>query len=288
MRAVVIAFVFASLTGAQAREPKPGWNLFSPEQDVEMGKQSAREIEATRTIVHDDAITAYLEKIGARLAQSKHAGQFRFRFHVINDPNVNAFAYPGGPVFVDSGTIAVLDNETELAAVLAHEMSHVALRHGTHQASKAILVQAPAAFAQGYLEENDSMAAKIAKLGIDFTARSIILKYSREAESEADLNGIRILSDAGYDPEGLARFFKILDAQGNQPHTRFATFLSDHPAPANRIQAIETAIEAQTRELPERTYSESNVKEFARVKKAVAGLPAPAKRSDTELGGNTH
>ncbi|HLW76956.1 MAG TPA: M48 family metalloprotease, partial [Bryobacteraceae bacterium] len=115
---------------------------------------------------------------------------------------------------------------------------------------------------------------QLAKLGIDFTARSILLQYSRQAESEADSNGVRILYDAGYDPAGLARFFVKLDQAGNQPHGRLATFLSDHPSPSNRIQAID----AEIRDLPTRRYSESNVKEFARLKNAVAALPAPARR----------
>lgn len=283
----IAPLILAQTSLAQVREPKPGWNIFSPEQDIEMGRKSARETEATRSMVRDPGAAAYIDRVGARLAASRRAGSFVFHFHVINDANVNAFAFPGGPVFIDSGTIAAIDSETELAAVLAHEMSHVALRHGTHQASKAILVQAPAAFAAGLLDDEDSTMAKLAKLGIDFTARSIILKYSREAESEADLNGARILYDAGYDPEGLTRFFARLDEQGNQPHGRFATFLSDHPAPANRVAAIEAFIRDGLRELPEKRYAEIDARQFARLKKSMAALPAP-RHDAAESGAGAH
>src|SRR5262249_47598444 len=95
---------------AQPKQFKPGFNLFSPQQDVEMGKQAAAEIEKTMPVIHDDEINGYLTKIGSRLAQSKHAGQFPFRFHAVNDKSINAFAFPGGPIYVHTALIAAVDN----------------------------------------------------------------------------------------------------------------------------------------------------------------------------------
>ncbi len=234
-----------------------------------MGREAAREVEQTRPVVHDDEIAAYLNRVGSRLAQSPHAGRFPFRFHVLNDRSVNAFAFPGGPIYVDTGTLASIDSETELAAVLAHEMSHVALRHGTHQATKSIPIAAAAAFF-GSAVGDDSTLAKLAQFGINFGAQSVLLHYSREAESEADINGAIIMNDAGYNPNGMARFFKRLQAEGTQP-SGVAAFLSDHPAPANRVEAIDREI----RRLPRAQYRESDPHEFARVKR-IASHISPA------------
>ena len=218
MRAPVVCFA-AVLLSAQVRELKPGFNIFTPEQDVEMGREAGKEIERTKPLVTNDELTGYLTRIGSRLAQSRHAGQFPFRFHVIKEKAVNAFAFPGGPVYVNTGLFEAIDSETELAGVLAHEMSHVALRHGTHQATKSIPVAAAAAFF-GTMIGDDSTLAKLGQFGINLGAQSMLLHYSRESESEADLNGVRIMNDAGYDPLGMARFFEKLQAEGTQPSGR--------------------------------------------------------------------
>ncbi len=259
---------------AQVKQFKPGFNLFSPEQDIQMGKKAAAEVERTRPVVRNDELSGYLARVGARLAHSRYAGQFGFRFSVVNDPHVNAVAFPGGPIYVNSGLLAVLDNETQLAGVLAHEMSHVALRHGTHQASKAILIQAPAAAAEALIRD-DSTLAEIARLGITFTANSALLKYSRENEQEADLNGALIMNDTGYDPVEMERFFEKLEANG-EGGGALATWFSDHPAPANRLRAVEEEI----RHLPHTSYNETNPRMLVRAKKIVAGLPRPPRSSD--------
>ena len=264
VRQIAAIFLTAAVGFGQLRELKPGFNIFTPEQDVEMGREAVKEIGRSKQLVHNDEVSGYLERIGARLAQSRHAGRFPFRFHVIHDRAVNAFAFPGGPIYVNSGTIGMVSSETELAGVLAHEMSHVALRHGTHQATKSIPIAAAAAFF-GAVIGDDSTLAQLTHLGINFGAQSVLLHYSRESESEADLNGARILQDAGYNPDGLVRFFEDLRGEGTQP-TGAAAFLSDHPAPENRIDALEREI----RPLPHIAYRESDPRELARVKRIVA------------------
>jgi predicted Zn-dependent protease len=123
--------LFITLLSAQVRELRPGFNLFSPQQDIQLGKEAAAQVEKNSQVIKDDALTSYLTRIGARLAKSSRAGTFPFTFEVLNDKEVNAFALPGGPMFVNTGLLAAADNESQLAGVLAHEMSHVALRHGT-------------------------------------------------------------------------------------------------------------------------------------------------------------
>jgi predicted Zn-dependent protease len=258
---------------AERRELKPGFNIFTLDQDVQMGKESAAEVRNTQTVVDNRELTSYLARIGAHLAKSPRAGKFPFEFQVLNDRAINAFALPGGPIFVDTGLLAAIDNESQLAGVLAHEMSHIALRHGTHEASKAILVQAPAAFLEATIGDQ-STVAKIAQQGIALGAQSGLLKYSRDAEREADLNGARIMNDAGYNPVEMARFFEKLQAQGAAGNGLLANWLSDHPAPGNRVQAVEDEV----RYLPRASYHETDPRTLPRVKNIVAKLPpAPPK-----------
>ncbi|MBZ5604711.1 MAG: M48 family metalloprotease [Acidobacteriia bacterium] len=255
---------------AQVRDIKPGFNIFSPEQDVQMGREAVKEIEHTKPILHNDDVDVYLSRVGQRLAQSRHAGEFPFRFHAVNDKVVNAFAFPGGPVYVNSGLLASIDSETELAAVLAHEMSHVALRHGTHQATKSIPIAAAAAFF-GAMIGDDSTLSQLTQFGINFGAQSMLLHYSRESESEADLNGVLILHDTGYDPRGMARFFERLEAEGTQP-SGAATFLSDHPSPGNRVEVVDREI----RMLSHTPTHETDPRAFARVQRIASHLAAHA------------
>jgi predicted Zn-dependent protease len=268
--------------GADRRELKPGFNIFTLDQDVQMGKQSAAEVRANQTVVENAELTSYLARIGARLAKSPRAGKFPFEFQVLNDKTINAFALPGGPIFVHTGLLAAIDNESQLAGVLAHEMSHVALRHGTHEASKAVLVQAPAALLEATIGDQ-STVAKIAQQGIALGAQSVLLKYSRDAEREADLNGARIMNDAGYNPVEMARFFEKLQAQGAGGNGLLANWLSDHPAPGNRVQAVEEEVGY----LPRISYRESEPRTLPRVKSIVAKLPpAPPKPAPADAQGS--
>jgi predicted Zn-dependent protease len=271
-----IALLAALPLTAQLRDLKPGFNLFSPEHDIQIGKESAAQVERTRPVIRDSELTGYLTRIAGRLAASKRSGTFQFRFSVINDPEINAFALPGGPIYVNTGLLAAVDNETQLAGVLAHEMSHVALRHGTHEASKAAFVEIPVILASEAIGDNDSMLAKLAQVGINFGAQSVLLKNSRSAESEADLNGARIMNDSGYDPVGMARFFDKLEQQGSGGgNGLLANWLSDHPSPGNRVKSVEDEI----RYLPRIRYSEVEPGTLPRIKSIVAKLPRPPKQA---------
>src|SRR5262249_27257254 len=151
----------------------------------------------------------YLKRVGERLAATAEAKQsgFPFNFTLLNVPEINAFALPGGPMFVFTGLMTAADNEAQVAGVMAHEMSHVILRHGTNQASKANLIQLPAALA-GAVAGNGSLMGQLAQLGVGLGANSVLLKFSRDAESQADALGARMMSEAGYNPVEMARFFE--------------------------------------------------------------------------------
>ena len=217
---------------------KPGFNLFSKEQDVQLGKEAASQVEKQMQVVKDPDLNNFLNNITKRLiaVPEADAQSFQYSFKIVNEKSINAFALPGGPAFVYTGLIAAADNDAQIAGVLAHEMSHVALRHGTNQVSKANLLQLPAMLA-GALA-GDSMLGQLAQLGIGLGANSVMLKFSRNAERDADLLGARIMSAAGYNPIEMARFFEKLEAEGGS-HTAFEQFLSDHPNPGNRVKAVE-------------------------------------------------
>ena len=269
------ATAFAAEQAPKVKEFKPSrLNLFSPEQDIQMGKESADEVRKTMQVVNNPELTGYISRIGSRLAKSPHAGGYPFTFEVVNDPSINAFALPGGPMFVHTGLITSLDNESQLAGVLAHEMSHVALRHGSSNVSKANFIQLPAMLSGAMLGNKGGIWGTLTQLGIGLGAQSLLLKYSRSAETEADLNGAQIMNDAGYDPTQMAVFFQKLESTGSggtADNSKLANFLSDHPTPGNRVKYVSD----QNKLLPKKSYSEPEAAALPRSKQIVAALPPP-------------
>src|SRR5213083_3138883 len=180
----------------------PGFNFFSRQQDVQLGQESAAQVRRQMQIVKDPFLNDYVNRVGRKLANTPEAraSGFPFTFEVVADPSINAFALPGGPMFINTGLLKAVDNEAELAGVLAHEMSHVILRHGTNQASKANLIQIPALLAAAVTGSN--LLAQLTNLG----ATGLLLRFSRTDESEADASGTRIMNEAGYNPIEMAHF----------------------------------------------------------------------------------
>jgi len=215
---------------------EPGFNLFSPEQDIQMGNQSAQQILRETPMLDDPQIEGYVQQLGAKLASKAAGERFPYQFRVVATREINAFALPGGFLFVNAGTIAAANNEGELAGVMAHEIAHAALRHGTNQASKAQLAQMGLGILGSIASsgENPNLGQAVNAIG-GLGANMLFLKYGRTAEKEADLEGARILVEAGYDPRDMANFFKTLESEGGQ---RVPEMLSDHPDPGNRIRYI--------------------------------------------------
>jgi beta-barrel assembly-enhancing protease len=272
--AIIAITVLATLSWAQGPSRfRPGFNLFSKEQDVQVGQENAAQVRKQMTVIKDPVLTEYVNRVGKRLVSAQEAQEsgFPFTFEVVADPSINAFALPGGPMFINTGLLRAVDNEAQLAGVMGHEMSHVILRHGTNQASKSKLIELPAVLASQM--SGSSMMGQLAQLGIGLGANSVLLKFSRTAESQADLMGSHLMAESGYNPIEMARFFQKLNAEGGQ---RAPQFLSDHPNPENREQAIKQEI---TR-LPQQNYG-YQTGEFERMKQGIAKLhepkpPAPA------------
>jgi beta-barrel assembly-enhancing protease len=261
--AILLMILAGTLMWAQGpTEFHPGFNLFSKDQDVQLGKESADQVRKQMPVIKDPVLTAYVNRVGQRLVSSREAqaSGFPFTFEVIADPSINAFALPGGPMFINTGLLRAVDNEAQLAGVMGHEMSHVILRHGTNQASKSQLIELPALL--GAQMTGSSMLGKLAQVGIGLGANSVLLKFSRTDESQADLMGSHLMAEAGYDPMQLARFFDKLNANGGQQAPQF---LSDHPNPENREKAI--AMEVQRLPVENYTYQTGD---FQRMKQVIA------------------
>src|SRR3954451_2822871 len=243
--------------------PPHHYDMYSPEQDLEVGKQAAAQVYKTMPVLpEDDPLTKYLQKIGNDLAAHANANpingqKWPFTFHVIAQKDVNAFALPGGPMFVNVGTIVSADNEAELAGVMAHEMSHVRLRHGTVNASKGGMLEALGQIAGGVL--GNGAAGSLAQLGAQIGVGSVLLKFSRGYEKEADLLGTDLMYDTGYNPQAMADFFKKLDSTGGPGGPQF---LSDHPNPGNRSAYVA----AEVKTLPSRGSYRGNGNDWASIK----------------------
>ena len=192
---VTLLLVAMPMTGLAQTRVKPGFNLFSPQQDIEIGKQSALEAEKQLQLIRDGRVLEYLNRLGQRLSEQAPGERYPYTFKLVNAAEINAFALPGGQIYVNRATIEAAQSEAELAGVIAHEISHVALRHGTHQASKAYLAQAGLGVLGGLLG-NGSAGAIIGAVG-GLGLNTLFLKYSREAETQADVVGAQIMARAG-------------------------------------------------------------------------------------------
>src|SRR5689334_7338975 len=232
-----VALALASSVATAQTNIKPGWNLFSPQDDVQIGQQSAQQAEQQLPVLNDSQVQAYVNRIGQRLAQNAGGPQFQYQFKVVNQSDINAFALPGGFIYVNRGVLDQARNEGEVAGVLAHEISHVALRHGTHQASKAYLAQAGISILGGILGGKvGGGAADIINTVGGIGLNALFLKYSRDLETQADIRGSQILAASGYSPVDMINFFKTLESVDTAKKTNW---LSDHPAPPDRVARIE-------------------------------------------------
>ena len=255
-------------TVAQRTQLKQGWNKFSPQDDISLGKRAATDAEKQLPLCNAPNVDAYLTQLGTRLAQKLPTGgvQYPFEFHCVNDKAINAFALPGGYVFVNRGAIEAANNEAQLAGVMAHELSHVALRHGTNQATKAMLAETGLGIFGAVFGDSASGAA-LTTLG-SFAAGGVLLRYSRTAESQADVMGTQVLYDAGYDPRALAQFFEKLEAEtkGKNP----PEFFSDHPNPEHRVQRVDEEIDKLGGVQPNARRDSA---QFEAIKREVLALP---------------
>jgi hypothetical protein len=259
-------------------------NSYSPAEDVKLGEQAAAQVEQQLPIMRDDEVTSYIEGIGRRLVAAippelQHP-EFRYTFKAVNVRDINAFALPGGPMFVNRGMIEAAHTEGEVAGVMAHELSHVVLRHGTAQASKA------SKFAAGSLIGAIAGAiiggpvGTVVAEGARFGVGATFLRFGREFERQADLEGSHIMAAAGYDPRDMASLFKTIEERGGAGGPQW---LSDHPNPGDRYSYILREAESLRIETPL-----GDAKDFEQAQAHLKRLPpAPTTQEATRTAGRT-
>jgi Zn-dependent protease with chaperone function len=269
---LILLAVFSLTILAERTKLAPGRNVFSPQQDVELGRDAAKDAERQLDLINDSKANAYLGALGQQLvSKAPNEYKFPFYFKIVNDKSINAFALPGGPIYVHRGAIEAADNEAQIAGVIGHEIGHVVLRHGTNQATKAQFGQGALGILGAVL--GNGAVGQIVSAGGGFLANSVFLKYSRDAESQSDLIGTQILYDLGYDPHAMAEFFDKLakDHKG----TKSEEFFSNHPIPENRVAKVNAEIQ---RLGPMSPRPRLDSPDFQEVKKIMLGWRDPSKR----------
>ncbi len=233
--ALTFAFFAMLATAAPAQTISPPPNKYTPAQDVQLGLKAAAQVRQQMPVVRNQRVESYVQTIGRRLvgaipADLQHP-EFRYEFQVVNAKDDNAFALPGGPMFICRGMIQDVTNEGELAGVMAHELSHVALRHGTAQATKATPYEIGEIAGQILGSIVGGTAGQVIATGSQFGIGTAFLRFSREYEKQADMLGAQIMARAGYDPRDMAEVFRMLEEKGGPGAPEW---LSDHPNPGNR------------------------------------------------------
>jgi predicted Zn-dependent protease len=261
------------------RDVSKGPNFYSIEKEIALGKGLAEQVERQAKIIDDPVIAEYVNRVGQNLVRNSDA-KVPFTIKVIDIDDVNAFALPGGFFFVNSGLILKADTEAELAGVMAHEIAHVAARHGTRQATKAELAQLmtlPLIFYGGWAGYGARQAAGVV-LPLSF------LHFSQGAESEADLLGLEYMYKTGYDPGAFVDFFEKIESLEKKKPGTLSKFFSSHPPTGNRITTSQGNIQKYLKERPEYVVTTS---EFDTVKARLAALHNRRKVDTKDQNGPT-
>ncbi len=281
MAAVVVVGIVLLPALSRAAEVvrfKPGFNLFSPQKDVEIGKESVVQIEKEVPLLKDAQAESYVSQLGRRLVDFAPGNtDYSWTFKIVNSQDINAFALPGGFIYVNRGVLEAADDEAQVAGVIAHEAGHVVMRHGTHRASLELAPKIGLGILGGLLGQSGSATAQLAEVGIGLGVGSLMLKNSRGAESQADDVGTYILYNAGYDPYAMAKFFEIIQQKYPQ---RTLEFFSDHPNPENRVKSVDALIP----QLGPAKQGRRDSPEFQAVKKHILSLPPAPKAKPASSG----
>lgn len=277
----LIAIAALPLSVAAQTQIKYHSNKFSVQDDVKLGRQAANEAERQFPLLNDEQVRGYVERVGERLVaaipqQFQHP-EFQYYFKVVNARDINAFALPGGPMYVNRGMIEAAKTEGEMAGVMAHEISHVALRHGTAQATKSQKYSTLAAIAgiAGTIATGNAGVGQLAQAPFGV----YLLKFSREYETEADILGAQIMAQAGYDPRDLANMFRTIEQTGGGG----GGFLSDHPSPSDRYARINR--EAQSLRV---NNTNRDSREFARVQERLRGYRQAPSTAEIQQSGQRY
>jgi Zn-dependent protease with chaperone function len=267
---LLLLLTTAAAPGWARVELKPCNNHVSPQKQIELGKKAAAQVYEQMPVLPDSSpVTQYVQSVGQKLAASAPGYPWPFQFHVVDAADINAFALPGGQVFVNLGTIQAAEDEAQLAAVMAHEISHVVLQHSVCNMEKEqpfAVIGGLGQLAARVVLGNGALGG-LAQNTIGLSFGLGFLKMSRGDEKQADEEGAQILYDAGYDPRAMPQFFEVIEGKYGKGG---AQFLSDHPNPGNRTEYISEEI----RSFPRRSHSVTDTPQFRQIHQQVATMRA--------------
>jgi predicted Zn-dependent protease len=236
MSRIACAAAACAAAAACIRNPATGnlqLNLISESQEIDMGKQAAQDVDQSLGLYKDPKLEAYVARLGQSLSQQTNRKGLPWQFHVVEDPGVNAFALPGGPVYVTRGILGTLNTEAQLAGVMGHECGHIAARHSANQISKAQVAQLGLGIGS-VLSPQLASLGQIASVGLQV----LFLKFSRDDESQADKLGFAYMANDGYDAREMVAVFKTLERVSKMASaSKVPEWLETHPDPENREQA---------------------------------------------------
>ncbi|HSB16375.1 MAG TPA: M48 family metallopeptidase [Bryobacteraceae bacterium] len=241
----------------------------SEKDEIELGRLAAGETEKSVLLINDPAVVKYIDDLGQSLVQKSTRKEIAYTFKVVDSPEINAFALPGGFIYVNRGLIEAAETQDELAGVLAHEIGHVVARHGADQAVRTGLVQTGMGVFGGLLGRGTS--SSLGKIAAEMVATGVFMKFSRQAERQADRLGARMVYDASLQPQGMVSFFnKLAGLQKSQPNA-VLKFFSSHPSPAERSSNVSNLIASY----PASSKPDGDSPVFRDVKQRLAALPRP-------------
>ena len=261
MRPIVVTLMLLVSTSASAQ-----FRLISVEQEIEMGRRVDAEVRREMPVVKDADVVAYVRSLGRRLAQHAPGAKYPYSVSVVDYREINAFALPGGPIWVHRGLMHAASNESQVAGVLAHEVAHIAQRHSADQLTKATMASWGIGVLGAFL--GNSAGAGGAQMAAGFLTNGVFLKFSRDDEREADQVGLQIMRRAGWNPRGMVELFEVLGREAKRDPGSVETFFSSHPAPQDRISRLQG-------EIGRNPSGRRDSPEFREIKARLLRMPLP-------------
>jgi predicted Zn-dependent protease len=211
--------------------------LISVNDEIALGRQAQQDVRRQVPELRDRVVSSYIESIGRRIAARADGPRYPYTFDVANDRRINAFALPGGPIWIHRGAIDAAQNEAQIAGVLAHEIAHVANRHAADQITKGTFANVGLGLLGALMGGGNG--SRIAQMGAGIAAQSVMMKFGRDAERQADMKGLAYMKRAGYDPRGMVEFLQVLRARQGRDPGSVQTFFASHPAPGERVARLQ-------------------------------------------------
>jgi predicted Zn-dependent protease len=213
------------------------FSLVSVEQEIEIGRETNAQVRKQVPEVREAQVTAYIRSVGERLAKQTSGPKYPYSFSMADYREINAFALPGGPIWIHRGVLHAATNESQVAGVLAHEVAHVAQRHAASQLTKGMMANLGLGLLGAVL--GNGAGGSAAQAAAAFMTNGIFMKFSRDDEREADQVGLQLLRRAGWDARGMVELFEILQREARRNPSSVETFFSSHPSPQDRIQRLQ-------------------------------------------------